>query len=168
MRQRTSQVIEVVCTDLSIPRPKVVWIQPASPVTTAHSLGHTVADEINPAFARVRCDILQGYTPEQLDQQIWIRISTSRIPSLEFVAAHETRHVWQKAKCAYVFRDECRAEGDAYPYAFGVLRDLISKGSLSREYEAEIEETMASKRAAFSRCCPDGRFEVLSCGKLSA
>jgi hypothetical protein len=161
MLERTREVIEFVSAELRISPPKVVWIQPASPVATARALGHSVADEINSTFARVRCDILQGYTPEQLDHQIWIRSDTSRIPSLEFVAAHETRHVWQKAKYAYIFPDECRAEGDAYPYAFDVLKRLVEKGLLSRKFEAEIEMMMEAKRSAFFLRWPNGRYEIL-------
>jgi hypothetical protein len=81
---------------------------------TTKFLGHfrrLWADEVHPEFARTRDDILGGYTPhaKQL-RQIWLRRELD-LRALEFVAAHETRHVWQKEKDMTIFEDECRAEG---------------------------------------------------------
>ncbi len=161
VRERAAKVIEFVANELSISPPRVVWIKPASPVAAAGALRHNFVDETHPRFARIRVDILGGYTPEHLDNQIWIRNNVSRVPNLEFVAAHETRHVWQKATYAYIFGDECRAEGDAHPYAFDVLKRLVNQGFLSRELETEIDTTMESKRCEFLTRWPDGCFEIL-------
>ena len=61
-----------------------------------------------------------------------------------------------------VFSEECRAEGDAYAYAYNVLkRFLASKCGLTQEIEAEIDEKRNQARSVFEREWPNGRFEVI-------
>ena len=166
MRERTKEVIVFVSTELGISPPEVVWVRPSSRSATTAVLGRTAqrwADESHCEFARVPDDIRGGYTPwpEKL-RQVWIRSDLAASPDLECVAAHETRHIWQKSKDINVFCDTCRAEGDAYPYAYDVLkRYLAGKGCLTPEIEADIERKRESARSEFFRCWPSGRFEAL-------
>jgi hypothetical protein len=166
MRERTKEVIVFVSTELCISPPEVVWIRPSSPTSTTRVLGPVAyrwADESHPEFARVPYRIRNGYTPWPKElRQVWIRRELSAFPDLEYVAAHETRHVWQKVRDINIFCDECRAEGDAYPYAYDVLkRYLAGKGCLTPDIEADLETKRESARSEFSRCWPSGRFEVL-------
>jgi hypothetical protein len=130
---------------------------------TANALGHIpllYADHIHPEFARVLDDILGGYTPRwpQL-RQIWLRRELDS-RALEFAAAHETRHIWQKDRDMAIFSDECRAEGDAYPYGYDVLkRYLAARGRLTPESEAEIDGKRNEARSAFVRLWPNGEFQ---------
>jgi hypothetical protein len=82
--------------------------------------------------------------------------------TLEFAAAHETRHVWQKETDMTLFEDECRAECDAYPYGYEVLkRYLASRGHLNPEVEAEIDGKIEEKRSALTLRWPNCRFEAI-------
>ena len=114
-------------------------------------------------FARVRVRIPEGYTPRpKKPHEVWILSEVSRFPALEFVAVHEVRHVWQKAKDITVFGDECRAEGDAYPYSYGALRRyLMAKGRLTQELELEIATRRESACRAFAQAWPNGKFATL-------
>lgn len=166
MRQRVTEVIVFVSAELGISQPEVVWIRPTSPTAAARVLGQVAkdcADESHPEFARVTRDIREGYVPgpEEL-RQVWIRSDLSTSPNLEYVAAHETRHIWQKERYRGIFGVECRAEGDAYPYAYDILkRYLAVKGHLTPEIEADIETKRRSARSVFLQRWPNGRFEAL-------
>lgn len=164
-RDRANDLIAFVSTDLDIPPPEVIWIEPSSPTVTTNALGHTpqlYADHIHPEFARVPDDIRGGYTPRwQHLRQIWLRRELD-LRALEFAAAHETRHIFQKDKDISIFNDECQAEGDAYPYGYDVLtRYFASKDRLTPEIEAEIDEKRERARSVFLERWPKGRFEAL-------
>jgi hypothetical protein len=165
IRYRTNAVVAFVCAELHIsPLPEVIWIRPAPADLVAKLFGTLVQgclEERHPRYTRVRPDIQEGYTPEHLTQ-IWIRSYLSACPNLEFVTAHETRHIWQKVKDIKIFSDEGTAEGDAYPYAYDVLkRYLAGKGRLTVEVESDIDNKRKSTRSKFLQCWPNGRFEVI-------
>jgi hypothetical protein len=166
VRERAIEVIAFVSADLGISPPAVIWIRPASPAAASHVLGPTAcdwADERHQKFARVGNRIPGGYAPwpEEL-REVWLRSDLSAFPALEYVAAHEVRHVWQKATDITIFRDECRAEGDAYPYGYDVLkRYLAARARLTPEIERDIEMKRESARSEYSRLWPNGRFGAL-------
>ena len=162
--ERAHNVVTFVAAELGIAPPDVIWIQPSSPTVTTRALGdipQQYSDHIHPEFARVRRDIRGGYTPAWNLRQIWL-LQEPAFWALEFAAAHETRHIWQKDEDMTIFSEECRAEGDAYPYAYNVLkRYLASKCGLTQEIEAEIDEKRNQARSVFEREWPNGRFEVI-------
>lgn len=167
LRNRANEVVAFVCTELHIsPLPEVIWIQPASAEVVATLFGPRVQacfEERHPFYTRIRRekDIQGGFTPEHLTQ-VWIRSDLSAFPALEYAAAHETRHIWQKVRDINIFRDECRAEGDAYPYGYDVLkRYLTGRACLTPELEADIDNKRVSARSIFLQTCPEGRFEVI-------
>ncbi|MCX6631415.1 MAG: hypothetical protein NTW28_27700 [Candidatus Solibacter sp.] len=166
MQGRATEAILFASADLGIAPPAVVWLRPSAPVDAASALGRTAynwADECHAEFARVRVRIPAGYTPwpEKL-REVWILSEVSRFPALEFVAVHEVRHVWQKAKDISLFGDVCRAEGDAYPYSYGALRRyLMAKGHLTQELELEIATLRESACRAYAQAWPNGKFATL-------
>ena len=165
LREHAIDVVTFVSTDLGIAPPEVIWIQPSSPTETTDALGHIpqlYADHIHPRFARVPDDIRGGYTPRwQQVRQIWLRRELD-LRELEFAAAHETRHIWQKDRDMAIFNDESRAEGDAYPYGYDALkRYLAGKGRLTREIEAEIDSKRDEARSVFVRVWPNGRYQAI-------
>jgi hypothetical protein len=89
---------------------------------------------------------------------------------LEYVAAHEVRHVWQKSNRKAVFEDECRAEGDAYPYGYEVLKNgyevlkkmLKAQGRLTTEVRANIDQMRAKAEKVFLAERPEGVFRTLA------
>lgn len=105
MRNRARDVVNSVCKDLRLsPTPEVVWIRPVTADAALEILNrckHAYENGIPPAgsIPPVRCfvegDIRQGFTPFEPTNEIWIRSDLSHFLALEFIAAHETRHVWQ-------------------------------------------------------------------------
>jgi hypothetical protein len=116
-------------------------------------------------FPRLRWDIGEGvgYTPQHPDlREIWIRSSLTAFPDLEYVAAHEVRHVWQKLTHAPVFEDPCRAEGDAYPYGYEVLKRMLqAQGRLNTRVCEKMDQTRDNAERAFRAKWPEGVFETL-------
>jgi hypothetical protein len=172
-RERALDVIAFVSAELGIAPPNVIWIQPALPAVTTVALGHIpqlYADHIHPEFARIpdRDDIHGGYTPAWPQiRQVWLRRELG-FWALEFAAAHETRHIFQKDKDISIFNDECQAEGDAYPYGYDVLkRYFAGKGRLTPEIEAEIDGKREQARSVFLERWPKGRFEALDYRRLA-
>jgi hypothetical protein len=167
--ERATAVIAFVSKALVIPPPKLVWIKRSSPEETSSVLKHALADELHPEFARVRSKIIGGYAPQYIDH-VWIRSDVSRFPDLEFVAAHETRHIWQKAiNYLNLFCVECRAELDAYPYADDVLKEYLrTTERLSPEVEEELTATRHLWRCKLLKRWPNGRFEALTIEKARA
>ena len=76
--------------------------------------------------------------------------------------AHETRHAWQKLWIPEVFNDECRAEGDAYPYAYAVLkRYLGARDELTDVVREDINKMRTEAEKRLSAGCPGTRFEII-------
>jgi hypothetical protein len=122
-----------------------------------------VLEEQHPAFTRLRGDIRAGYTPCRPDlHEIWIRNDLTAFPALEYVVAHEVRHLWQKL-FSTDFRDVCQAEGDAYPYGYDVLRRYLdSQGRLTTELGEEIDSNRANAAGQFRTVWPNGSFAIIS------
>jgi hypothetical protein len=165
LRQRAEDVVAFVSKDLDIAPPEVIWIRPSSPTSATSALGTDPLqwkDHIHPEYARVLRDILGGYSPQwQGLRQIWIRRELD-FRGLVFTVAHETRHIWQKDKDRALFEDECRAEFDAYAYAFDVTkRYLAMNDCLTLEVEAEIDRNREAARSELERQWPGGRFEAI-------
>jgi hypothetical protein len=102
-------------------------------------------------------DITEGYTPPGPPNEIWIRSGLSDLPKLEFIAAHETRHIWQKRPAnGGKYDDECTAEGDAYPYGYAILtKYLTATRQLTPRIAAEVNEKRDSRRSAFLQEWPE-------------
>ena len=163
--ERARDIVAFVSKDLSIAAPEVIWIQPSSPTATSAALGTDplqYKDHIHPEYARVSQNILGGYTPGWPElRQIWI-CRELNLTALEFAVAHETRHIWQKDKDMPLFEDECRSEGDAYPYGYDVMKlFLAANNCLAPELEAEIDRKREQARSVFTCRWPDGRFEAI-------
>jgi hypothetical protein len=165
---RTEPAVAFLCTDLHIPRPKIVWMRPAAAATAAAKLGRNALDimleERDPDFTRYRSDILEGCTPLRPDlHEVWIRSELNNWPDLECVVLHELRYAWQKLHLyEEIFRDECRAEGDAYPYGYeALIRFLESQRKLTTEVRDQIDAIRRRKEVNFRTRWPHGRFEIL-------
>jgi hypothetical protein len=111
MRDRTKGVVSFICAELQIfPFPDVIWIQPAPVGVVSQLFGVRVQryfEETHPSYTRTKIDIRQGYTPEH-GRQVWVRSDLSAYPDLEYVVAHEIRHIWQKVNDLKIFHDECK------------------------------------------------------------
>ena len=160
---RAESVRAFVCPDLKIKPPMIVWICPAPPTSKSGQLKFDHEEDLDPVV-RLR-DTGGGYTPKNPRlHEIWIRSDLTAFPDSEYVVAHELRHAWQKKYCRDIFEDPCRAEGDAYPYGYEVLkRYLESNGRLSTELREEIDEKRARARLVYRDRWPAGSFEVIQC-----
>jgi hypothetical protein len=161
---RAEDVREFVCADLRIELPKIVWIRPAPPTSKSGPLKQNYQEELD-AVVRLQNDTPGGVTPSNYSlREIWIRSDLTARPALEYAVAHELRHVWQKKHCRDVFQDECRAEGDAYPYGYEVLKRYLElRGGLSTELREEIDEKRARAGAVYRDRWPVGTFEAIQC-----
>jgi len=149
--------------------PKSVWIRPVPPPAAAAALGGRALDvrleeSHRSAFTRLPEPVREGYTPCHPDlHEIWIRSDLTASPDLEYVVAHELRHVWQKLHLPEVFRCDCRAEGDAYPYGYEVLkRYLESQGRLTSAIRRDIDDKRAAAEKEFRAAWPDASFEIIA------
>ena len=168
--QRAGAAAAFVCADLRMLRPpKSVWIRPVHPPAAAAALGGRALDvrleeSHRSAFTRLPEPVREGYTPCHPDlHEIWIRSDLTASPDLEYVVAHELRHVWQKLHLPEVFRCDCRAEGDAYPYGYEVLkRYLESQGRLTSAIRRDIDDKRAAAEKEFRAAWPDASFEIIA------
>lgn len=157
MRDRARGMVSFVCQELSItPVPEVVWIRPLTETTAREIVKRwkqTFENGIPPVgqtspVRELDRDIRQGFTPDGQTKEIWIRNDLTDFPALEFITAHETRHIWQNQpqnRSRYV--DLCVAEGDAYPFGYAAVK---------RHLTATINERIESARAAFLQEWPAG------------
>src|ERR1700733_10351771 len=75
-----SNIIDLVCRDLHIAHPKVLWLRPADPAVVANAFtGYdTSPPDTHPKYARIPCSNPQcsdepgGYTPRLVPNEIWI------------------------------------------------------------------------------------------------
>jgi hypothetical protein len=158
---RAEDVREFVCADLRIELPKIIWIRPAPPTSKSGPLKQNYQEDWTPLLDYETTPL--GALPRPTTPY-GIRSDLTARPALEYAVAHELRHVWQKKHCRDVFQDECRAEGDAYPYGYEVLkRYLESRGGLSTELREEIDEKRARAGAVYRDRWPAGTFEAVQC-----
>jgi hypothetical protein len=170
MHNRVRDVNEFVCAELNLsPAPKIIWIRPIAEDLALKLLHEWRLIPENEGKRRpvwgmwLENEIEGGFTPQDFQNEIWIRHDLSQSPYLEYASAHEIRHVWQKAKGIAIFDNVCSAEGDAYPYGCAVLkRFLASKGELTPEMEVEIDQQNDKARATFQKSWPDGLYEVIT------
>ncbi len=163
--ERAAAVAAFVRADLRLHKsPRIVWIRPARvgemPGTGVQD---AVLGECGAVFTRLQRDIREGYTPccPSL-HEIWIRADLKAWPALEYVVAHELRHAWQKLTLPGVFRDTCKAEGDAYPYGYAILKQwLRAQGRLTAEACRLIDQKCEKAEALFLTECPGTPFGVL-------
>ena len=169
MIARADDVRAFVCPDLKIEPPKIVWVRPAPPTLKRGVVKFDYQEELDPVV-RLRKDITGGCTPSNWAlHEIWILGDLKAFPDLEYAVAHELRHAAQKKNCPDVFKDECRAEGDAYPYGYEALeRYLDSRGSLTTELRKEIDKKRTMAQAVFRYGCPDGVFEIIKCNPVDS
>jgi uncharacterized protein YodC (DUF2158 family) len=165
IRDRTHEVVEFVRDGLRLPSsPKVVWIRPALPDVAADKLKVWI-NSGQPGelpILRFKEDITEGCTPRLPEDEVWIRSDISDLRTIEFIAAHETRHYWQKVKCIDVFNDWCRAESDAYAYAYDAQAQYLTmKAELTSELQADIHRKSEWKRSVLSELCPNVQFTIL-------
>lgn len=165
MIARAEDVRAFVCADLRIEPPRIVWIRPAPPTSKHGALKFDHEEELDPVV-RLREDARGGYTPKNPQlHEIWIRSDLAACPDLEYVVAHELRHVAQKEHFLDVFKVECRAEGDACPYGYEVLkRYLESKGSLTPELREQIDRQRTATQSWFQTRWPVGVFQIIQSG----
>jgi hypothetical protein len=169
IRRRTYDVMEFICADLKhSPHPAVLWLRPISPELASDILRRWMQNPENLIPGKrtptksLNHDLKGGYTPRAFPNEIWLRNDLSA-PYLEYAVAHEIRHVWQKSKDMSIFDDPCRAEGDAYPFGYEVLkRFLASKGELTPEFKAEIDKKDDEARATFQARWPSGVYEIIT------
>ena len=94
--------------------------------------------------------------------EIWIPSNLTTHPNLEYVVAHELRHVAQKRLCPSVYWDEAGAEGDAYPYGYHILRRYLeSTRQLTEDVRRNIETTEAVARESYRKNYPNGRYAMI-------
>ena len=176
IRKRAARMVDFVRVDLKLPSsPEIVWIESISPESAKELIADWKGNRILRAgdkchlvrWAGIEIRPRNGFTPgEEASNEIWLHITLSATYEfeyeLEYVAAHETRHHWQKKERRDVFDDECAAEGDAHPYAFAILkRYLAEHGHLSKKLEEEMNNMRDSWREKIFLCCPNGRFEII-------
>lgn len=164
MVERTKAMAAFVCADLRLcSPPEIVWIRPARKTEIPGTrVQDVVLEERKASFPRLREDIKGGYTPgcPRL-HEIWIRADLKDYPALEYVVAHELRHVWQKLTRPDIFRSNCEAEGDAYPYGYSILKQsLKTHRTLTAELCSEIDQMCANTKAVFLATCPDTPFRA--------
>jgi hypothetical protein len=152
MRARAGVVVEFVCANLRLcSPPKIVWIRHAQEAERPTTAFREVYLEETAAFPRLPKDIQGGYTPLNRSlYEIWIRADLEAWPDLEYVVAHELRHVWQNLTRRAVSRNECERDGDAYPYGYAILKQLLStQGRLTAEVSADIDRKCEQARAKY-------------------
>jgi len=170
IHRRTNDVVEFACKELAIAlQPQVVWIRSVPKGTATEILnrwkqvpGNLTVGKRLPVKSLDK-EIKGGYTPLDLNE-IWIQRDLD-FPTLEFVAAHEVRHTWQKARHPDVFDDYCRAECDAYAYAYEALERYLEKcrkEDFTPEIRSDIEQKRESVRFKLSQHCPHVRFEAIN------
>src|SRR5690349_6854761 len=163
--ERAARVRAFVCPDLKIAPPEIVWLCPAAPASKTGSLKPASVEELD-SVVRFEIDLSTGYgyTPNNFSlHEIWIPNDLTAHPNLEYVIAHELRHAAQKKLCPAVLLDKARAEGDAYPYGFYILkRYLESIGHLSEDLRRDIESKEAAARESFRNKYPNGRYAMIS------
>jgi hypothetical protein len=166
MIARAYSVVAFVCPDLRIEPPRIVWISPAPPTSKGGAFKQDYQEELDDVV-RLRKDTTGGFTPSNHRlREIWIRSDLTACPNLEYVVAHELRHVAQKKHCADVFHDpdDARAEGDAYPYGYEVLkRYFTSVGRLTDELRQKIDRQETETQRWFQACYPHGEYKIIQC-----
>lgn len=161
---RAQDVRAFVCPELRIEPPKIVWLRPAPPNAKREPLKFNYQEELD-AIVRVPIDVQNGtgVTPQNLDE-IWIPSDLTAHPNLEYVVAHELRHVAQKKHCPDVFADRCRAEGDAYPYGYEVLKQYFAAaGRLTDELRQELDRQETETQKWFPTSYPHGEYKTVQC-----
>ncbi len=161
---RAEDIRAFVCPDLRIQSPRIVWILPAPPTSKRGALKFDHEEELD-SVVRLREDTAGGLAPKNCQlHEIWIRSDVTGCPNLEYVTAHELRHAAQKKHCREVFDDEPRAEGDAYPYGYEVLkRYFASAGRLNDELRQEIDRHETETQKWFLTRYPDGVYKTIQC-----
>lgn len=172
MAERASLMAVFACTDLGILRhPKLVWIRPGNPASTEvrarGPVGYEVQEVHQPRFTFSPVN-MAGFTPIYEDlYEFWMRADLYESPKLEMMVAHELRHVWQKLQNLKAFADPSQealasVEGDAYPYAFHLLRLYFQQqGLLTTELREKIDRMNSAYEEWYYREYPRGTYQIL-------
>jgi len=164
MIARAEDVRAFVCPDLRIEPPGIVWIRPSPTTSKRPPLRKDYEEELG-SVVRLRDEVPGGVTPSNYSlNEIWIRSGLKACPDLEYVAAHELRHVAQKKHCREVFSDKTRAEGDAYPYGYEVLKRYFAfAGRLTNELRQEIDKQGVETQRWFQAQYLHGEYKTVDC-----
>lgn len=161
---RAEDVRAFVCPDLKIEPPQIVWIRPAPTALKRVPLKKDYEEELD-LVVRLGHDVPGGATPYNYSlREIWIRRDLTAFPDVEYAVAHELRHAAQKKHCPEVFNDRPRAEGDAYPYGYAVLKRYFASANRPTDNLRQgIDRQGAETRKWFQTCYPSGEYKTIRC-----
>jgi hypothetical protein len=169
VRDRARDVVEFVGRRLKpTVLPQVIWIRfvtqdVATEIIKRRRAAGDLAVGCPSPVLRLEMRIDGGFTPNDDSNEIWIQRDLD-LPTLEFVVAHEVRHIWQKTTNVAIFDDSCRSECDAYAFAYDELKQYLkvrTKEGLAAEIEADIDHKRDLRRAEFLKCCPHIEFRTV-------
>lgn len=169
---RCAQVLSFAARSLPIPdpEPRIVWVAPLDLVTIEREVGAVQLhhrEEAHPRYSRIlrKLEPKVGYTPGNLDlSEFWLQAS---IPPeshhIEFAVLHEWRHVWQKRFRPAIFKKEPLAEGDAYPYAYLLVKEYLqTRGHWTFGIENEINSQYQITQEWFEKKYPGTPYAVIA------